>query len=85
MPVLAPCHAGVNNNCALITQTVDKPSRRMHENPCCPWNFNSLFEYVHGGMHALLEAHNSLADWYLGTIASAVIDALANFGLQQTW
>lgn len=46
---------------------------------------NSLFEYEHDGMHALVEAQNSVADWYLGIIASAVIDALANFSLQQTW
>lgn len=47
--------------------------------------FKSLFECVHYGTHALLEAQNYLADWYLGIIASAVIDALANFSLQQTW
>ena len=47
--------------------------------------FKRLFECVHYGTHALLEAQNYLADWYLGIIASAVIDALANFSLQQTW
>lgn len=48
-------------------------------------DFNSLSEYVQDGMHAHLEAQTSLADWYLGIIAFAVIDALANFSLQQTW
>ena len=48
-------------------------------------DFNRLCECVHDGRHAHLEAQTSLADWYLGIIAFAVIDALANFSLQQTW
>ena len=40
---------------------------------------------AHDGTPAPPEARNSLADWYLGIIASAVTDALANLSLQQSW